>query len=62
VPHITLARTGRSSPGEAVDTVVNDSEVIGAMDVRSVTLFRSDLGPGGAKYVPLAEILLAAGR
>lgn len=59
-PHLTLGRF-RSSQGKRpfMDKVelLKDSSY-GMIDVRSVSLMRSDLGPAGARYTKIAEISL----
>jgi len=62
-PHLTLGRTQRNAPGEdlhAVGERVGALAVgtLGQVDVREILLMRSDLLPGGARYTPLARILL----
>ena len=62
-PHLTLGRTQRNAPGEdlhAVGERVGALTVgtLGQVDVREILLMRSDLLPGGARYTPLARILL----
>jgi 2'-5' RNA ligase len=60
--HLTIARSRErrpksfSIPKRALDIR------LGEMMVDRVILFRSDLGPEGAKYTPLSEILLGGGR
>lgn len=59
-PHLTLGRTNRRrgsdtlrEVGAAVESTV--VELLGTVDVRSLSLMRSDLRPGGAIYTRLAE-------
>lgn len=55
-PHLTLGRF-RSPGGKqaALDKLDSYREkIFGIMDVNSVLLMRSDLGPGGAKYTKIA--------
>jgi 2'-5' RNA ligase len=62
-PHLTLGRTNRDAGGEKLrqvgvaveNTVV---EVLGTVEVRSLSLMRSDLRPTGAVYTRLAEVSL----
>jgi 2'-5' RNA ligase len=54
--HLTLGRVrGRRLP--PLDRRVAGG---GEIDVHEVVLFRSDLGPGGSRYTPLARLPLAA--
>jgi len=60
VPHLTLGRF-RSSRGkdvmmEKMETCKNSE--FGLIEVNSVSLMRSDLGPAGAKYTRLADFRL----
>lgn len=60
VPHLTLGRF-RSSRGKKIpaDNIERHKHSkFGAVKVRSVTLMKSDLGPGGARYTRIAEIPL----
>lgn len=61
VPHLTLGRfrssSGRGKLLERVEAY-KESE-FGFIDVNSVSLMRSDLGPAGAKYTRIAELYLA---
>ncbi|MCC7352138.1 MAG: RNA 2',3'-cyclic phosphodiesterase [Anaerolineae bacterium] len=59
-PHLTLGRTNRDAGsdrlrqvGAAVEATV--VEVLGTVEVRSLSLIRSELRPGGAVYTRLAE-------
>ncbi len=57
-PHLTLGRVARNaSPAEArqIGEALNHSKVgfLGATQVRSIQLFRSDLQPSGAVYTKL---------
>lgn len=52
-PHVTLARLrGRALIGRWPEPVPLDA----ALDVAALTLMRSDLGRGGSRYTPLAEL------
>jgi len=52
-PHVTLARLrGRAPIGRWPEPVPLDA----ALDVAALTLMRSDLGRGGSRYTPLAEL------
>jgi 2'-5' RNA ligase len=54
--HLTLGRVrGRRVP--ALDAPVPDA---GALEVDEVVLFKSDLGAGGSRYTPLAQLPLPA--
>jgi 2'-5' RNA ligase len=54
--HLTLGRVrGRRLP--ALDLPAPDA---GPLDVREVVLFRSDLGEGGSRYTPLAQLPLTS--
>ena len=61
-PHLTLGRF-RSSRGKKAVLDKMDScreNIFGIMDVDSVLLMRSDLGPTGAKYTKIAKCKLIA--
>lgn len=60
-PHLTLGRFRSSSGKQAVLDKMDSyrENIFGIMDVNSVLLMRSDLGPGGAKYRKVAELKLA---
>lgn len=54
-PHVTLARLrGRALLGRWPEPVPLDA----ALDVAALVLMRSDRGPGGSRYTPLAELAL----
>jgi 2'-5' RNA ligase len=54
--HLTLGRVrGRRVP--VLDAPVPDA---GALEVNEVVLFQSDLGEGGSRYTPLAQVPLPA--
>lgn len=62
-PHLTLARvdkrvktTDRRRLGGLIETL--DVDLVGEMEVREITLMKSDLTPTGAKYTRLAVIEL----
>jgi len=59
-PHVTIGRfkssQGRKPLKEKIDLFKENS--FGVIDVTSVSLMRSDLGPAGARYTPLAEVPL----
>lgn len=59
-PHLTLGRFRSLSGKKAfLDKMALYREnIFGIMDVNSVLLMRSDLGPGGAKYTKIAEAIL----
>lgn len=59
-PHLTLGRVknGRGSLASVVDNV--SPKEAGPSLVTEVTLYRSELGPGGSTYVPLVKIPLRA--
>lgn len=66
-PHLTLGRVQRRvSSGDLrrLGDLVAASEIgtLGQMQVRSVSLMRSDLRPSGAMYTRLAEVELKGGR
>jgi 2'-5' RNA ligase len=60
--HLTLGRFRRSPrPGLLREVMQQYAEVeFGGLQVRQVTLFRSDLSPDGARYTPLQRLELAA--
>ena len=63
-PHLTLARLDRGMPGSARRASLDALEAAGPpagmrIPVCSVSLVRSILGRGGARYVRLATVLLA---
>jgi 2'-5' RNA ligase len=58
-PHVTLARA-RARSGADPRTLASAELPAGAVDVRGVTLFRSRLGRGPARYEVLAELPLGA--
>lgn len=59
-PHLTLCRfrsfTGKDTLMEKVDALRDSS--LGSMEVSTVSLIKSDLGPGGARYTTIREFLL----
>ncbi len=59
-PHLTLGRfrslRGKQAVLDKMDSYTE--KIFGLMDVKSVLLMRSDLGPGGAKYTEMAEAIL----
>jgi 2'-5' RNA ligase len=59
-PHLTLGRVknGRGSLASVVDNV--SPKEAGSSLVTEVTLYRSELGPGGSTYTPLEKIPLRA--
>jgi RNA 2',3'-cyclic 3'-phosphodiesterase len=62
-PHLTLGRVAQNATPEdvrrAADALTGISvDDLGAVDVREVTLFRSDLDPRGSIYTPLLKIPL----
>ena len=66
-PHLTLGRVRREArPVEAakVGAILVGSPMVsmGEIEVREITLFRSQLKPGGAVYTPLGVVGLEAGR
>ncbi len=63
-PHLTLGRVSQNaSPQEvqAIGQVLSTTKIgkLGGFEVTQVTLFRSDLQPGGAVYTPLFTAALA---
>jgi 2'-5' RNA ligase len=58
-PHITLARA-RQRQGIDAEALLGADVPAGAVPVRGVTLFRSHLGRGPARYEILAEVSLGA--
>ncbi len=60
-PHLTVARW-RSGAQDEADRVLSWAETIGAArlgwSVRGFTLFRSELGPAGARYTRIGEFPL----
>ena len=61
-PHLTLGRFRSSRAKQALLDKLDSARenIFGIMDVNSVLLMRSDLGPGGAKYTIIATINLKA--
>jgi len=61
-PHLTLARArdGRGDAGLGTCVEGLALEDFGAFEVSSVALYRSELGPGGARYTALARPALGA--
>lgn len=62
--HLTLARLDRPWEAEAVEQF---QRLVGAWQLgpfvaREVVLFRSELGPGGARYTPQGRLAIAEGR
>jgi len=63
-PHLTLGRVSRiASPQDLqlISEVIKTSDVgfLGALSVNAVSLYRSELKPGGAVYTELFKALLA---
>lgn len=63
-PHLTLGRVNKSISGadrEKLAAVIMQTEVgvLGTVPVTKITLFQSDLRPGGAVYTALARVRLA---
>lgn len=57
-PHLTLARL-KSARGSATSVLENVSpREAGSSPVTEITLYRSELGPGGSRYTPLVTIPL----
>lgn len=56
-PHLTLARIGEERTSIPIRGLVeaHRAESLGGFDVTAVTLFQSQLGPGGARYKPIQE-------
>ena len=66
-PHLTLGRVSRhagaSDRGRLGDVVqTHDAGTLGGMQVREVSLMRSDLSPAGAKYTRLVAVQLQEQR
>jgi len=65
-PHLTLARRrAEAAPARAAATAravcsAGAGRRWGAVDVSAAVLFRSDLGPAGARHTPLARLSLAS--
>lgn len=62
-PHLTLGRTQRDAPGADLRAVGErvaalNVGMLGQVTVTEIILMRSDLSPGGARYTPLAHVLL----
>ncbi len=63
-PHVTVARVRPEARGSRRPTVVSDppaklpEELSEARICRRMTLYRSELQPQGARYVPLAQVEL----
>lgn len=63
--HLTLARRRRATPAAGARTDVATLVArygrtqMGDLAARSVTLFQSELGPGGARYTVLEQVPLA---
>jgi 2'-5' RNA ligase len=57
--HLTLGRAKRGAP-DLRGVTVPDTAVADTPDVTEVVLFRSELRPSGARYVPLERIPLGA--
>jgi len=60
-PHLTLVRIRDRWSGRDVSAFLHAADALGPLPVivRRVTLFRSELQPGGAKHEPLAEVELS---
>lgn len=57
-PHLTLARL-KTARGSATSVLENVSpREAGSSPVTEITLYRSELGPGGSRYTPLVTIPL----
>ena len=59
-PHLTLARLDDAGASIPMKVFVGShrAEHLGSFEVSTVTLFRSILGPGGARYDPIQEYRL----
>ncbi len=57
-PHLTLGRfRSMKGKGAVIDEIkLHNADCIGIVNVRAVSLMKSDLGPAGAKYTRVAEI------
>jgi len=57
-PHLTIGRVKSREKIAALITMLGEYRQVsfGDLDVRGVTLMKSELNPAGAKYFPLAEI------
>ncbi len=57
-PHVTVARVERPEPRGPLSELIaaHADRALGSVDGRSLVLFESQLQPGGAVYVPLAEL------
>jgi len=53
--HLTLARIRQANVGKAVHSVVDKTsiEILGQQRVSAITLFQSELRPGGPVYTPM---------
>jgi 2'-5' RNA ligase len=60
-PHLTLARWRSSRPSDRRTVDTRSAALVAAVDVSSVTLYQSQLSPGGSVYTPLAAARLAGG-
>lgn len=64
-PHLTLARRRREADLRRASTLAHAlcaahaGRQWGVVEVVALTVFRSELGPGGARYTPLARLPLA---
>jgi len=63
-PHLTLARIKGAAPRGLPDWIAENAQVpLGRFDVTEIHLYRSDPGPAGPVYTPVASSRLsAAGR
>ncbi len=59
-PHATLARMEHAGGKELVQELVRERDpTVGRTTVREVTLMKSELGPDGPTYSPVAQVPLA---
>ena len=67
-PHVTLARVRREERGSKRPALVSQppktlpKALLQPFDGVRLTLYRSELQPRGAQYIPLAQVELPAGR
>ena len=67
-PHVTVARVRNEGGGSRQPRRVEipfgqaPTEDIGSFDAVRISLYRSELQPSGARYVPLAQVELPAGQ
>lgn len=63
VPHLTIARVGRDRSGPPLEELTSGlTQPAGQLTVTSITLFKSDLRPGGPVYTPLVVARPRAAR